>query len=171
MELAVFLVLAGATLAAAVAAIAFPSPLRSALSLVVCLFSLAGIFATLQAHFLAAMQVIVYVGAVMVLFVFVVMLLHAKPAPDRFKGGVLAGLSAFVVLVLAGKLMKVLVSSQAGLETDAASVGAGFGSTGSMGEMLLAQFLLPFELTSILLLVAVVGAVVIARKRFWRERA
>ena len=169
MELIVFGLLAALALGAAVATVAWSNPLRSAFSLILSLFSLAAIYVSLFAHFLAAMQVLVYAGAVMVLFVFVIMLLDLKPVPPPAKGLVMSVLGGLVVLLMAGKFAKVVVGYPPGGGATAASVDSQFGSVGAVGDMLFRQFLLPFELTSILLLVAVVGAVLVARRRFWRE--
>jgi NADH-quinone oxidoreductase subunit J len=169
MEMALFIALAAISLVGAALTIIWSSPLRSAFSLLLCLLGLAGLYVTLFAHFLAAMQVLVYAGAVMVLFVFVVMLLGlpSELPPPRVK--ILGIVSGLAVLLLVGKFTKVLWSAQPGIASTGAPVGDDFGSIGAVGDLLLRQFLLPFEMISLLLLVAVVGAVVIARRRFWRE--
>ena len=172
MDFIVFALLAAVTIVAALATIAWRNPIRSALSLIVCLFATAGIYVTLYAHFMAAMQVLVYAGAVMVLFVFVIMLLNlGKGKLAEAKVTIISVLSGVVVLLLVGKFYRVLsgLGSDGGPLVPGKGVGPDFGAIGPVGEMLFKQFLLPFELASILLLVAVVGAVIIARRRFWRE--
>jgi NADH-quinone oxidoreductase subunit J len=169
MEMALFISLAAITLVGAALTIIWSSPLRSAFSLLLCLLGLAGLYVTLFAHFLAAMQVLVYAGAVMVLFVFVVMLLGLPKdlPPPRVK--VLAAISGLTVLLLVGKFTKVLWFYKPGITSTGAPITDDFGSIGAVGDLLFRQFLLPFEMISLLLLVAVVGAVVIARRSFGRE--
>jgi len=170
MERVFFGLLAALALGGAVATISWRSPWRCALSLLVCLLALAGIYVMLLAHFLAAMQVLVYAGAVMALFIFVVMLLNVDPDATRGNRVRVMGVAAGVaVLLVAGKFAKTVVN-HAGTDTSAVvPVGDEFGSVGRVGRLLFEQFLMPFELVSLLLLVAVVGAAVIARRRFWRE--
>ena len=144
------------------------NPFYAVLALVFHLLSLAALFLLLQAQFVAAAQVVVYAGAVMVLYVFVVAYVGAaEPAPLRAPVGrgqraaaVLFGLVLFVELAIA-----VLGSGLKAISTDGPTVGAGFGSPAQIGELLLTRFLLPFEVASFLLLIAAVGAVVLARGR------
>jgi NADH-quinone oxidoreductase subunit J len=144
------------------------NPFYAVLALVFHLLSLAALFLLLQAQFVAAAQVVVYAGAVMVLYVFVVAYVGAaEPAPLRAPVGrgqraaaVLFGLALFVELAIA-----ILGSGLKAISTDGPTVGAGFGSPAQIGELLLTKFLLPFEVASFLLLIAAVGAVVLARRR------
>jgi NADH-quinone oxidoreductase subunit J len=144
------------------------NPFYAVLALVFHLLSLAALFLLLQAQFVAAAQVVVYAGAVMVLYVFVVAYVGAaEPAPVRAPVGrgqraaaVLFGLALFVELAIA-----VLGSGLKAISTDGPTVGSGFGSPAQVGELLLTKFLLPFEVASFLLLIAAVGAVVLARRR------
>ena len=173
MEFIVFTTLAAFAVAAAVGTIALPSVIRAALSLVVCLFALAAMYVTLYAHFLAAMQMLVYAGAIMVLFVFVIMLLNLRPGQvQEAKITIISVLSGVVVLLVCAKFGRLVLQggADAGPTVPGTPTGPDFGTVSAVGEMLFKQFLMPFELASILLLVAVVGAVVIARKRFWREQ-
>jgi len=140
------------------------NPLHSALSLIGAFFALAGIYAMLGAHLLAALQILVYAGAVMVLFIFVIMLLNLKDeelgepklTPMKFLG---AGGLILGGLVLATKVL-------AGLQpiADFDKV-AKFGTTAEVGKVIYGSFLLPFEVTSLLLLVSIVAAVVIAKAK------
>jgi NADH-quinone oxidoreductase subunit J len=144
------------------------NPFYAVLALVFHLLSLAALFLLLQAQFVAAAQVVVYAGAVMVLYVFVVAYVGAaEPAPLRAPVGrgqraaaVLFGLALFVELAIA-----VLGSGLKAISTDGPTVASGFGSPEQIGELLLTKFLLPFEVASFLLLIAAVGAVVLARRR------
>jgi NADH:ubiquinone oxidoreductase subunit 6 (subunit J) len=144
------------------------NPFYSVLALVFHLLSLAALFLLLQAQFVAAAQVVVYAGAVMVLYVFVVAYVGgSNPAQLRAPVGrgqqviaVLFGLALFVELAIA-----ILGSGLKALSTDGPTVSSTFGSPENIGQLLLTTFLLPFEIASFLLLIAAVGAVVLARRR------
>lgn len=171
MELAVFVIFAVIALVGALATVTWKSPIRAALSLVVCLFGLAGLYVTLWAHFMAAMQILVYAGAIMVLFAFAIMMLGPEPLEER-KPGVpwLQILSGTVVVLLVGKFVKALLNTAPGHGVVSAAVDAeSFGSVSGVANVMLRQFLMPFELISILLLVAIVVAVVVGKNRFFRE--
>lgn len=138
------------------------NPIRSALWLVECLFSMACLFILLDAHLLAALEVLVYAGAVMVLFLFVIMLLNLREeelGPRRFT---LLKTLGVAVMGYTGWLLAVPMWRMGGARTAAP---ASYGTVEVIGESIFKQYLLPFELTSILLLVAVVGAVVLAKRR------
>ena len=150
----------------AVAVIALRNPFYSVLALVVHLVSLAGLFLLLYAQFIAAAQVVVYAGAVMVLYVFVAAYVGAveepiwEPIPgQRFLAPLLA-VALFVELSIA-----VLGTGLKALDTAGPKVGSGFGTPSQIGTLLLERFLVVFEAASILLLVAAVGAVVLAARR------
>jgi NADH-quinone oxidoreductase subunit J len=165
----VFFFIAGiGAVCGAVGVVMVRSPFYAVLALVFHLLSLAALFLLLQAQFVAAAQVVVYAGAVMVLYVFVVAYVGgAEPARLRAPVGrgqraaaVLFGLALFVELAIA-----VLGSGLKAISSDGPTVPAGFGSPAQIGELLLTKFLLPFEVASFLLLIAAVGAVVLARRR------
>ncbi len=159
-----FLVIAVLTVVAALTVVLHPSPVKSALALVVTLFLLAVVFVLLEAHMIAALQIIVYAGAIMVLFLFVIMLLNLQ-ADDPERGrrrAVLRGLAWAGGALLALELALLVRGAPIGA-VDAAP--PGYGGAASVARTLYTDFLLPFELTSILLLVAVVGAVVLAQKQ------
>jgi NADH-quinone oxidoreductase subunit J len=138
-------------------------PINSALSLVLVMSSLAMIYLLLGAEFVAAIQVIVYAGAIMVLFVFVIMLLNAG-AEDRGPGGRVALMLGIPgVLVLAGTIAWTLISRNQQFGT--VTIGKrNFGATSEIAKLLFTNFLLPFEITSVLILIAIMGAVVLGRK-------
>jgi NADH-quinone oxidoreductase subunit J len=138
------------------------SPIRCALSLVVTLFLLAVVFLYLDAQLVAALQVIVYAGAIMVLFLFVIMLLNLQedPAAMTRAGGRAAAALLGSLFLLA--LARFSIGSPSARMSPATPVG--FGSTEMLAEQLFTRFLLAFEVTSILLLVAIVGAVVLAKR-------
>ncbi len=143
------------------------NPFYSVLALVVHLIALAVLFLLLRADFLAAAQVVVYAGAVMVLYVFVVAYVGGTDEPLRpDSGGRLTTLGPVFALALFVEISVAVVGSSLGaLDGRGAEVGAGFGSPGEIGRLLLTKFLLPFEAASFLLLLAAVAAVLLARKR------
>jgi NADH-quinone oxidoreductase subunit J len=166
-EQILFFVAGAGALAGAMGVIALRNPFYCVLSLVVHLISLAVLFLLLTAAFLAAAQVVVYAGAVMVLYVFVVSYVGGSDQPLRPEAGGLPSLlgPVFALLLLVEITVAVVGSGLGALDSRGAEVGADFGSPGAIGELLLTRFLLPFEIASFLLLVAAVGAVVLARKR------
>jgi NADH-quinone oxidoreductase subunit J len=166
-----FFIAATGAIAGAIGVIRLENPFYSVLALVVHLISLAALFLLLRAEFVAAAQVVVYAGAVMVLYVFVVAYVGGSAEPMRrpFAPG-LRGLSILFAAIILIELWVALLGT--GLKA-VDGVGAGynptaedpFGSPGALGNALLTKFLLPFELASLLLLVAAIGAVVLARRR------
>jgi len=159
-----FLILGGVALVSGGLVVFQKHPLRSALWLIVNFFAVAGIYLLAHAEFIAAIQVIVYAGAVMVLFLFVIMLLNIRQpeAEPRipFIGQKLGG------IVLAGFTGLILIY---GFTRTALKAGKemtpGLGNTESIARSLFTDYLLPFEVTSVLLLVAIVGAVVLAKSK------
>jgi len=159
----VFLLLAVLLVAAALTVVAHPSPVYSACALVVTLFVLSVLFVGLDAQLVAVLQVIVYAGAIVVLFLFVIMLLNLTQTEPHPTGGaplvaVAVGGGVAVVTLVASALRRVTAPSAPGLP-------AGFGETAALARRLFTAYLLPFELTSVLLLVAIVGAVGLAKRR------
>ena len=140
--------------------------LYSALFLIITMGSLAGLYILLEAHFVWAVQVLVYAGAIMVLFLFVIMLLNLPredvPYAQRdFRRIVMAaGLAGVLLIELA---LVLFVRPQLGA---AKAVSAGFGTTETIGRLLFTRYLFPFEVTSVILLIAIVGALVLAKKHF-----
>jgi len=158
-----FIVFGLICVAGAVNLLAQRHPINSALSLVVVMASLALIYLLLGAEFVAAIQVIVYAGAIMVLFVFVIMLFNAS-AEQRTRGSRIA---LFVgvpgVAVLGGAVAWLLIHSSGQLGSVAISP-SDFGETHSIARLLFRDFLLPFEVTSVLILIAIMGAVVLGKR-------
>jgi NADH-quinone oxidoreductase subunit J len=160
MHLILFIVFAGFCLAGAINLLLQSHPISSALSLIVVMTSLAVLYLLLGAEFLAAVQVIVYAGAIMVLFTFVVMLLNAG-REERTLGSRAARTVGFpAVVVILGVIASVIVKAQ-GLGT--ASLSSGITSTEDLSAVLFTKMLLPFEVTSVLVLIAILGAVALAR--------
>jgi NADH-quinone oxidoreductase subunit J len=172
MEEVVFFGAAIGALAGAIAVIALRNPFYSVLALVVHLFSLAALFLLLNAEFIAAAQIVVYAGAVMVLYLFVAAYVGGMEEPiwepipgQRLFTPLVAG-ALFIELSIA-----ILGTALGTLGSEGPEVEAGFGSPASIGELLLERFLVAFESASLLLLVAAVGAVVLAGRRQAREAA
>jgi NADH-quinone oxidoreductase subunit J len=167
-EMILFYLFALGVLVAGAQVIFRRNPIYGALSLVGCFFFLSGIYVLLAAHLIAILQVLVYAGAVMVLFVFVIMLLNLKEeelGEQRLTAWKGIGLLAVVAAagVIAWKALG--PAYPAGGGRDNALAIAGFGGVKAVGRTLYLASVLPFELTSLLLLVAVVAAVVVAKGR------
>jgi NADH-quinone oxidoreductase subunit J len=158
-----FLAAIGA-LAGAIGVVMLRNPFYSVLSLVFHLVSLAALFLLLRAEFVAAAQVVVYAGAVMVLYVFVVA--YVGGGEELPSGGGLRILGPLFALVLAIELcIAMLGSALKGISGKGAPYVPGFGSPRQIGTLFLTKYLFPFEVASLLLLVAAIGAVVLARRR------
>jgi len=158
----VFLVVAVLTVTAALGVVIGRNPVHCALALVSTLCAIAVLFLGLDAQLIGFLQIIVYAGAIVVLFLFVIMLLNIEVVGRALEGAGLvaaagAGATLFGALVLVGLGGRVVHAP--------ATVPSGFGETVGVAERLFTAYLLPFELTSLLLLVAVVGAVAIAKRR------
>jgi len=169
-SLVAFWVLAGTAVGAAALCITRRSPIASALWLVVTLFCLAAIYVTLDAHFIAIMQVLVYAGAIMVLFLFVIMLLNlGRGGTSDMKGLLGWGVGGLLFVLLGlqlGALSKLQPPAEITLPDGAmAALQQQQGVVGSVAQPLFGTFLVPFEITSILLLAAIVGAVVLAKRK------
>jgi NADH-quinone oxidoreductase subunit J len=163
-EQVIFVVFAVPLVLAAAGVVVARSPMYAAMSLVAAFFCLAGIYVLLSAHLIAFMQILVYAGAVMVLFLFVIMLLslgNEHLQPERHKAMQLLGVLGAVALVA----LVAYASRAATGDADAAAVAADFGTVKAVGRALFTKYLLPFEATSLLLLVAIVGAVVVAKEK------
>lgn len=163
MDYVTFFALALPLIIVATMVVVHPSPVYSALFLVMTLFLLAVYFLFLDAHMVAALQIIVYAGAIMVLFLFVIMLLNlqAEPREQQRKGLRRTALIGGGILVIELFVLLRRLPTAAPPEQPPP---AGFGTVQALSERLFTDFLLPFEITSILLLVAMVGAVVLAKR-------
>jgi len=161
-SLIVFFMLAAVAIFGAVSLIVQREPIHSALSLIVVMVALAGLYLLLGAEFVAAVQIIVYGGAIMVLFVFVIMLLNAGEE-ERTNFSKLATFGGIpLALALAGLIAAALTRSTGSLPASA-SHGA-LTSTKTLSMLLFKDFAYPFELTSFLILVAILGAIVLAQR-------
>ena len=158
-----FYVFAALTLLCGVLVIANPfsrNPVTSAMFLVLTIISMAGLFVLLHAFFLAAVQILVYAGAVIVLFLFVIMLLDLKEEQRRKIKffGIVAG------LVSVGTIVGHLFEKPARDESQRAPVAVTEGGTAALGKLLFTQYVLPFEVVSMLLLVAMIGVILLSKK-------
>jgi len=166
METLFFLIVAATAVICSILVITNKNPLNSALSLIMTFFCLATLYVMLEAPFMAAIQIIVYAGAIMVLFVFVIMLLNVRTESAR------RGKHALFLGTMTGLLLLIQTwyavgrSSLTGMKgtVDSALI-AKAGHTELIGKSLFTDFLLPFEITSILLLAAMVGAVILSKKK------
>ncbi len=143
------------------------NPIHSALWLIVAFFSLAVIYLTLHAQFIAVAQVMVYAGAIMMLIIFVIMLIQMEIESTK-KGRVTGAkiIGAFITVILFLEIGAFLFSFPGtGAKASAAANGMQMGSVASVGTALYGKYLFPFEIASILLLIGVIGAVVLARRR------
>jgi len=159
-----FYVFAGLTLLCGVLVVANPfsrNPVTSAMFLVLTIISMAGLFVLLHAFFLAAVQIIVYAGAVIVLFLFVIMLLDLKEEQRRKIKlfGIVTG------LVSVGAIVTISLKALGAMPTDANAPAPQLeGGTAALGKLLFTRYVLPFEVVSVLLLVAMVGVILLSKK-------
>ncbi|MBI4945285.1 MAG: NADH-quinone oxidoreductase subunit J [Bacteroidetes bacterium] len=138
------------------------NPVHSVLYLIITFFALAGHYLLLNAQFLFIVQIMVYAGAIMVLFLFVIMLLNLNKETEPHK----SNLVKFAAAISAGLLLVVLVAAMKGAETlpAPATTNADMGLVKNLGQVLFTQFLLPFETASLLFLAAMVGAVMLGKR-------
>jgi NADH-quinone oxidoreductase subunit J len=163
MELFMFALLGLVSIGSSLAMIGHKNPVYSALYMVVTFATTAVMFVLLKAPFIAAVQIIIYAGAVVVLFLFVVMFLNLKAAVllERRRGPLLL---AFVLAGLVAGELAAVVATGAWPDTDEALVPPGFGSVASVATVLFTRYLVPFEIASIILLTGMVGALALARR-------
>jgi NADH-quinone oxidoreductase subunit J len=168
MSIVLFYLFAGLAIGGAIGVVMARSPVGSLLFMVTTLAAMAGTFVLLEAHFLAAIQIIVYAGAIMVLFLFVIMLLNLGHDYQKdLRGGLFAVLSFGVIGGIAGLLARQLGGAGSAPGPGAEAIDAAVASQGAVGaiaEPLYTTYVVPFEMTGILLLVAIVGALVLAKR-------
>jgi NADH-quinone oxidoreductase subunit J len=161
MEQVLFVLFGAIAVGGAILVVTRKHPMSSAIYLILTLFAVAALFVLRQAHFLAAIQVIIYAGAVVVLFIFVIMLINVpenKLPVERTTVLRVLGVVAAGLLILEGAVLGRRFAPSAGSTVDAGSVQA-------VGKALFTDYLLAFEITSVLLLAAVVGAIALAKKK------
>ncbi|MBT0549800.1 NADH-quinone oxidoreductase subunit J family protein [Riemerella anatipestifer] len=163
MEQIVFYIISGLAVISAIYFVAAKNPLYSILSLVITFFSIAGLYILLNAQFLGIVQIIVYAGAIMVLFLYVLMMLNLKEKDEGKKDN----LMKFAGIFSAGLLLVGFVGALKGYvgnELPVNEITEGVGLTKNLGRLLFNEYVLPFELASILILSGIVGAVLIGKK-------
>lgn len=163
-----FLYFAGIIVLTSILVVALRNPIYSVLSLLIMFFHVAGLYVTLHAEFLAAVQIIVYAGAILVLYLFVVMLLNVK-RDERYQ--LQAPAAAFLGLVLLTEV--VLLAFQRTYQSAPPGLPAAdsTGNTETIGEVLYSAYLFPFEVASLILLVAMIGAIILAKKTITDPRS
>jgi len=164
MEQVFFFYFACVIAAASVLVVAAHNPIYSALALLIMFFHVAGLFVTLHAEFLAAVQIIVYAGAILVLYLFVVMLLNLRH-DDRYHRQWPMAAAVGVTLVIEA----VILTAVKGWATPVVATGTettveGTSNVGTIGDVLYSTYLFPFEVASLILLVAMIGAIILAKK-------
>ena len=160
--LVIFFLLAAIAVLGAISLILQRHPIHSALSLIVVMIALAGLYLLMGAEFVAAVQIIVYGGAIMVLFIFVIMLLNAgeEERTNLSRLAFYAGIPLAVAVT--GLIAAAIVSSNSA--TSMASTSGTLTSTKTLSNLLFTEFVYPFELTSFLILIAILGAIVLAQR-------
>ena len=164
----VFFYLAGIIVLTSILVVALRNPVYSALSLLIMFFHVAGLYVTLHAEFVAAVQIIVYAGAILVLYLFVVMLLNLK-REDRyhaqFPAGALLGVTILTEVVL-------LLWQRGGTPAQPApaQLEPPVGNTEAIGEVLYSTYVFPFEVASLILLVAMIGAIILAKRDRFEQK-
>jgi NADH-quinone oxidoreductase subunit J len=167
-EMVFFILLAVVTTITAILVIVQRNPVASAIYLIITLFCLAGIYLLLSAQFIAVIQVLVYAGAIMVLFLFVIMLLNLekeKKIITRHRLQKVLGVFLGVILLAQIGMIFNSVLLEGGKGNFPPEKVAAIGNTEVVARLLFTDFLLPFEITSVLLLVAIIGAIVLAKKQ------
>lgn len=162
MEQFLFFLMGGLALASAVYFVAAKNPLYAVLSLIVTFFSIAGLYILMNAQFLGIVQIIVYAGAIMVLFLYILMMLNLKKEDESRKHNV----NKFIGIFAAGILFIGMLGAYRGLSGNSVYQGAesGVGLTKNLGKLLFNEYVLPFELASILILAGIVGAVLVGKR-------
>lgn len=159
-EVILFVVFALVGIAGGLGLILFRNPVYSATSLILNMFSIAGLYLTLHSQFLAIIQIIVYAGAIMVLFLFVIMLLNLSTDQKEMKYDPLRGVGVIVGVIFAAEMLYIFKSSGTPLPQTEFT----FGSVENIGRVMMTEYLFPFEMISVVLLSALVGAIVIAKR-------
>ena len=161
-----FFYFAGVIVLTSLLVIALRNPIYSALSLLILFFHVAGLYITLEAEFLAAVQIIVYAGAILVLYLFVVMLLNVKREEryhSQFPIAALLGVTILTEVLLLG-IRHTFSTESAVPALRLTAGGASSGNTETIGEALFSTYLFPFEVASLILLVAMIGAIILAKR-------
>jgi NADH-quinone oxidoreductase subunit J len=174
LELILFGVLALGAVVGALLTISRPNPVTAVMSLVGTFFALAGLYATLDAHFLTVLQILVYAGAIMVLFIFVVMILNREEVSLISWKGFLtraAGVIGVGYVVVMSVQVVLGLRATSVLSASTSNPPAGYGTVATVGASLFRDFVFPFEAISLLLMVAIVGGLIVSRSHHQTELA
>ena len=165
LQVILFLLLGIGAIATGIGTVTRRNPVAAAMNLITHFFMLSGLYLTLQAQFIAVVQVIVYAGAIMVLVVFVIMLLNLgkEGLEEKFNMRKLIGVSLAGVLVV--QMFSILILQKPSAFTQLSSKAVVLGTTESIGDVLFKSYLFPFEVISLLLLAALIGAVILAKRK------
>jgi NADH-quinone oxidoreductase subunit J len=161
MEAAVFYALAAVTLLSALLVVSLRRPIHNVVFMIITMIGIAGFFVLLRAEFIAMVQLIVYAGAVMVLFLFVIMLLNL----DQMKTLSESSEKTWIGIMLSGVVFFLLVKVSVGMALPVTQGPGEIGTTENIAKQIFTTYLLPFEVASILLLAAIIGTVILARRR------
>ncbi len=164
MEQVFFFYFAFVIAAASVLVVALRNPIYSALALLIMFFHVAGLYVTLHAEFLAAVQIIVYAGAILVLYLFVVMLLNLRQDDRYHRQWPMAGVVGATLIIEAIILTVMKGWTAPVVATGAETTVKGTTNAGAIGDVLYSTYLFPFEVASLILLVAMIGAIMLAKK-------
>ncbi len=164
-----FFYLAGIIVLTSILVVALRNPVYSALSLLIMFFHVAGLYVTLHAEFVAAVQIIVYAGAILVLYLFVVMLLNLH-REDRYHGQLPLGALLGVTLLTEVILLMLQPTGGTAAPPKVVPPSPAIGNTEAIGEVLYSTYVFPFEVASLILLVAMIGAIVLAKRDLFEER-
>ena len=164
MEQVFFFYFACVIAAASVLVVALRNPIYSALALLIMFFHVAGLYVTLHAEFLAAVQIIVYAGAILVLYLFVVMLLNLRQDDSYHRQWPMAGVVGATLIIEAIILTVMKGWTAPVVATGAETTVKGTTNAGAIGDVLYSTYLFPFEVASLILLVAMIGAIMLAKK-------
>ncbi len=164
MQLLMFYIFGFLALFAAVSMVVSRKPVMSALFLILNMFCLAGLYALLDAHLVAVLQIIVYAGAIMVLVLFVIMLLNLREKKGLVPKHTVVG-QVIGILVLATVMLGVIAKLDLNAIKPLREMSPEFGTVAGVAEKLFTVYLLPFEIASVLLLAAIVGAVILAKRK------
>jgi NADH-quinone oxidoreductase subunit J len=162
-----FFYLAGIIVLTSILVVALRNPVYSALSLLIMFFHVAGLYVTLHAEFVAAVQIIVYAGAILVLYLFVVMLLNVK-REDRYHAQLPLG--ALLGVTLLTEVILLLLHQSGTARPPAAGPADAVGNTEAIGRVLYSTYVFPFEVASLILLVAMIGAIVLAKRDLFEQK-
>ncbi len=163
-----FFYFAGIIVLTSILVVALRNPVYSALSLLIMFFHVAGLYVTLHAEFVAAVQIIVYAGAILVLYLFVVMLLNVR-TEDRYHGQLPVG--AFLGVTLLTEAVLLLAHRDGASTTPAPPEPAkAAGNTEAIGDLLYSTYVFPFEVASLILLVAMIGAIILAKRDLFEQK-